>query len=43
MDHSTEKKHGPYDESQATDMAKSLIQHNIDDFYHRAWVVKAQN
>ena len=44
IDHSTEKQHGPYDnESQATDMAKSLIQHNIDDFYHRAWVVKAQN
>jgi hypothetical protein len=40
MYHSTEKQHGPYDdEGQATDMAKSLIQRNIDDFYHRAWVI----
>ena len=40
IDHNTEKQHGPYDnESQATDMAKSLIQRNIDDFHHRAWVI----
>ena len=40
MDHSTEKQHGPYDdEGQAMDVAKSLIQRNIDDFYHRAWVI----
>tara|TARA_Y100000004_G_C8781782_1_gene355317 strand:- start:26 stop:370 length:345 start_codon:yes stop_codon:yes gene_type:complete len=40
IDHSTEKQYGPYsDEKQATDMAKSLIQRNIDDFYHRAWVI----
>ena len=40
IDHSTEKTHGPYsDETQATEIAKSLIQRNIDDFYHRAWVV----
>lgn len=39
IDHSTEKEHGPYTEQQATDMAKSLIQRNIDDFYHRAWVI----
>jgi len=40
IDHSTEKEHGPYaDKGHATDMAKSLIQRNIDDFYHRAWVI----
>jgi hypothetical protein len=40
LDHATEKEYGPYsDEKQATDMAKSLIQRNIDDFYHRAWVI----
>ena len=25
-------------ESQATEMATSLIQKNVDNFYHRAWV-----
>ena len=40
IDHSTEKQYGPYsDEKHATEMAKSLIQRNIDDFYHRAWVI----
>ena len=40
IDHSTQKQYGPYaDEKQATEMAKSLIQRNIDDFYHRAWVI----
>ena len=40
LDHSTEQEHGPYStEQQANDMAKSLIQRNIDDFYHRAWVI----
>ena len=40
IDHDTEKQHGPYDdEGQATAVAKSLIQRNIDDFYHRAWVI----
>jgi hypothetical protein len=40
IDHSTEIKHGPFDtEIQARGMAKSLIQKNIDDFYHRAWVI----
>ena len=36
----TEKKHGPFEEQEATQIAKGLIQKNIDDFYHRAWVVK---
>ena len=40
IDHTTETEHGPFeDEIQATGMAKSLIQKNIDDFYHRAWVI----
>ena len=40
IDHTTEREHGPYStEQQANDMAKSLIQRNIDDFYHRAWVI----
>ena len=39
MDQSSKREHGPYNEQQATDMAKSLIQRNIDDFYHRAWVI----
>ena len=36
----TEKKYGPFEEQEATQIAKGLIQKNIDDFYHRAWVVK---
>ena len=36
----TKKKHGPFEEKEATQFAKGLIQKNIDDFYHRAWVVK---
>ena len=36
----TEKKHGPFEEKEATQIAKGLIQKNIDDFYHRAWIVK---
>ena len=36
----TEKKYGSFEEHEATLIAKGLIQKNIDDFYHRAWVVK---
>jgi len=36
----TEKKHGPFEEQEANQIAKGLIQKNIDDFYHRAWVIK---
>ena len=39
----TEKKFGPFEETEANNFAKSLIQKNIDDFYHRAWVVKSDN
>ena len=40
---SVEKKFGPFEEIEANNLAKSLIQKNIDDFYHRAWVVKSDN
>ena len=39
----TEKRFGPFEETEANNFAKSLIQKNIDDFYHRAWVVKSDN
>jgi hypothetical protein len=39
----TEKKHGPFEEHDANNFAKGLIQKNIDDFYHRAWVVGSEN
>jgi len=40
LDHSTEKQYGPYEnEILANSQAMSLIQKNVDDFYHRAWVI----
>ncbi len=39
----TEKKHGPFEEQEANQVAKGLIQKNIDDFYHRAWLVVSEN
>ncbi|MDB9704897.1 hypothetical protein OAA65_01425 [bacterium] len=39
----TKERFGPFEETQANNFAKSLIQKNIDDFYHRAWVVKSNN
>ena len=39
----TEKKYGPFGEQEANNVAKGLIQKNIDDFYHRAWVLKSNN
>jgi len=35
--------YGPFEEQEATQIAKGLIQKNIDDFYHRAWVVGSDN
>ena len=40
---SVEKRFGPFEEIEANNLAKSLIQKNIDDFYHRAWIVKSNN
>ena len=40
IDEKTKKEHGPFiNKSEAETLAKSLIQKNIDDFYHRAWVI----
>ena len=36
----TEKTYGPFEENEANNFAKGLIQKNVDDFYHRAWVIK---
>ena len=40
IDEKTKKIHGPFTKKQAEIFAKSLIQKNIDDFYHRAWVIE---
>tara|TARA_B100001939_G_C16646872_1_gene490071 strand:- start:237 stop:425 length:189 start_codon:yes stop_codon:yes gene_type:complete len=40
IDEKTKKEYGPFiDKNKAESLAKSLIQKNIDDFYHRAWVI----
>ena len=41
IDEKTKKEYGPFfDKDKAEALAKSLIQKNVDDFYHRAWVIK---
>jgi len=40
IDENTKKIHGPFKKEQAEIFAKSLIQKNVDNFYHRAWVIK---
>ena len=37
----SKKRHGPFGEQEANQIAKELIQKNIDDVYHRAWVIKS--
>ena len=39
LDEQTKVIHGPYNKEEADKVAKGLIQKNIDNFYHRAWVV----
>ena len=40
IDEKTKKEYGPFiNKNEAESLAKSLIQRNIDDFYHRAWVI----
>ena len=40
IDQKTKKEYGPFlNKNDAETLAKSLIQKNIDDFYHRAWVI----
>ena len=41
IDKKTKKEYGPFTSKEdAESFAKALIQKNIDDFYHRAWVIK---
>ena len=40
IDEKTKKIYGPFKQKQAEIFAKSLIQKNVDNFYHRAWVIK---
>ncbi len=41
LDEKTKKVHGPFSKKEdAESLAKSLIQKNVDDFYHRAWVIE---
>ena len=35
----SKKIYGPFSKSKAEEFAKSLIQKNVDNFYHRAWVI----
>ena len=39
LDEQTKIVHGPFNKKEAEKIAKGLIQKNIDNFYHRAWVV----
>ncbi len=39
LDEQTKVVHGPYNKIEAEKVAKGLIQKNIDNFYHRAWVI----
>ena len=38
-----QKKNMDPDKKEAESLAKSLIQKNIDDFYHRAWVIESNS
>ncbi len=40
IDDKFKKIYGPLTKDKAEVFAKSLIQKNVDNFYHRAWVVK---
>ena len=40
LDEKTKIVHGPYNKIEAEEIAKALIQKNVDNFYHRAWVIK---
>ena len=40
IDDNTKKIYGPFTQAKANEFAQSLIQKNVDNFYHRAWVVK---
>ena len=41
IDKKTKKQYGPFSKKEEAEaLAKALIQKNIDNFYHRAWVLK---
>ena len=38
---SSKKEYGPFiKKEEAESLARALVQKNVDDFYHRAWVIK---
>ena len=40
----TKKEYGPFKKKEEAEaVAKALIQKNVDDFYHRAWVIESNN
>ena len=39
IDDKSKKIYGPFTKDKAEEFAKSLIQKNVDNFYHRAWVI----
>ena len=40
IDEKSMKEYGPFvSKNEAELLAKSLLQKNVDDFYHRAWVI----
>ena len=41
IEKSSKKTYGPFkNKERADELAKNLIQKNVDNFYHRAWVLK---
>ena len=40
LEEDSKKEYGPMGKKEADHLAQSLIQKNIDDYYHRAWVIK---
>ena len=40
LDKTTRKEYGPMNKKDANELAKALNQKNIDDYYHRAWVIE---
>lgn len=40
IDIKTKITHGPFEVDEANSVCKTLMQKNIDDYYHKAWVIK---
>ena len=44
IDNKTKKEYGQFKKKEEAEaVAKALIQKNVDDFYHRAWVIESNN